>query len=134
MERLELQTLKAESAYFIGIFIAIIAITKFAFSAETMANSIKLVSSIYWLWVLPGFLLTYLFELSFGERLVLGSISMLAIYGVGSYYFGLTGIKLGISIYLIPVAIIVIASFIIYRRLVLKKDIPAHPEEVTQKV
>ncbi|MBN2454047.1 hypothetical protein JXB11_00725 [Candidatus Woesearchaeota archaeon] len=135
MDKIEAGVLKTEGIYLIALFAAIVIITKIAFSGSSLGEVIKLVGSVYWLWVLPGFMLMYFFgKLGFGERLVLGGIGMLGIYGVGSYYLGILGLNLGISIYALPLLAILAAGFIIYRRLSLNKDVPAHPDKVEKDV
>lgn len=97
------------------IFAIIIVMLKILFFKESLFNIIKMTSSFYYLFILPGFSLLYYWkkELSFLERFVMGFATSLALVGVLGYYFGLVGIKLNIFAWMLP-PIITFAGVYLY--------------------
>lgn len=100
--------IKKEMLY-IGLwFLAALVIFYIAFFNEKPVNLFRIVLSLFWLFVLPGyFLMLYWREkLEFMERIVIGIFLAAAITGILSYYIGLIGLNIKYHTILLPVVII----------------------------
>ncbi|MEK6943342.1 MAG: hypothetical protein AABX00_04735 [Nanoarchaeota archaeon] len=102
--------LKKESAYLAITFAAFLMIFKIAFYNESAFNAVKITASIFWMFVLPGFLIMFYWHenLEFIERLVIGTALGLGIMGSASYYLGLIGLNINHQTILLPLSFIVI--------------------------
>ena len=105
--------MKREFKYISLLFLLSFIIFKAIFFKEGLATALRLVLSIFWLFVLPGyFIMLYWNEkLEFIERAVIGVALAAGVTGIFSYYFGLIGLNIRYHFALLPLAII-IAGFI----------------------
>jgi len=112
------EQIKKELIYIGILFLIIIIIFKIIFFKESIANVLRTVLSLFWLFALPGyFLMLYWREkLQFAERFVIGTALALAINGILSYYFGLIGLNISLHIFLLPVILILIGIIINSRK------------------
>ena len=95
----------------IGLALLIgLIIFKIVFFNENLLVVLRLVLSLFWLFVIPGyFLMLYWREnLEFIERLVIGVALSAGIIGVSSYYIGLFGLNVKYHAYILPLIIILI--------------------------
>jgi len=95
----------------LGIFLIIF---KLVFFKESFTIILKVVFSIFWLFVLPGYLIMYYWhqKLEFIERLIVGIALSAAFIGIFSYYFGILGINIKFHTILLPIILIIIGFFI----------------------
>jgi len=110
--------IKKEAVY-IGILLLIVLIIfKIAFFNENIFSVLRIVLSIFWLFILPGyFIMLYWKEkLGFIERIVVGILIAAAIIGIFSYYISLAGINLKYHAFLLPSILILTGIVINLRR------------------
>lgn len=90
------------------LFLFILIAFKIAFYYEGI-GIVRMVLALFWLFVLPGYALTFSWKekLSFVERVVVGSALSAGIIGIFSYYFGLIGIHIQHHYLLLPFLLVV---------------------------
>ncbi len=91
------------------------AVLQAVFFAENVFTTLKTVSVLFWLFVLPGIGITYLWDLDFIERLPLSVAISAAVVGITSYYLGLAGIDVKASSVILPAVCITIGLLVIFR-------------------
>ncbi len=96
-------------SYVIGI-----VIFQIAFFMENLLVVIRTVSVMFWIFVIPGFAITYLWKLNFIERLALSVAISSALMGITSYYLGLAGLHVTISSIVLPLVYLVIGVIVVY--------------------
>lgn len=103
--------LKKELRLIAAAFAAFIVILKIAYYKESLFEVVRTTTSLFWLFVLPGYGLTlyWLGKISFIERIILGAVAAMAVNGILSYYLGLAGLKLQNQTLILPAAVIVIS-------------------------
>jgi len=90
--------------YILITFLMIFLILKIVFMSEEIMTVLKVAASIFWILVLPGFPLTYLYKkINFIERISLGTLLSASLMGIGSYYLGLLGIHVKYSMIYLPI-------------------------------
>lgn len=108
------------------LFVIILVVFKVIFYKESLLVILKTVSSLFWLFVLPGFVLLYYWhqELSFAERLIIGSVLGVAITTIVSYNLGLFGLHVKYHAVLLPAIFLILSTIMILKRYVFKEDFP----------
>lgn len=93
------------------LFILSTILMRIIFFKESVMNVIIIASSLYYLFIIPGFFILYFWknELSFLERFIISFALSLSVLGISGYYFGLLGIKLSIFAWIAPITIILIS-------------------------
>jgi len=101
---------KKELVYILIMLVISLIIFRLAFYKEPFSATARLVLSLFWLFVLPGYfiMLYWSNELDLKERFVIGIIFAAAVMGISSYYIGLAGINIKWHTFLLPPAIIII--------------------------
>jgi hypothetical protein len=109
------ERLGKEAVYLLYALIALFVVLKVVFYKETFWVITRIAVSFFWMFVLPGFAVMFIWQdkLSFGERLVAGIALSAASIGTLSYHFGLAGIHAKYHWLLLPLLIIIIAAIII---------------------
>lgn len=107
----KIDALKKDGIYFIAAFLAVTVIFKIVFYNEPILSILRLVASIYWLFVIPGTLISYLIfeELVFVERFVIGILMGAVLVAIPAYYLGLLGVDIRYSIFILPAAYMIIS-------------------------
>ncbi len=101
------EIIKRESKYIVVTFFLSLAIFKIIFFKEDFFVLLKIILSLFWLFVIPGyFLMLYWKNLDFTERLVVGIALSAAIIGITSYYLGLIGLHIKFHAILLPLIMI----------------------------
>lgn len=102
--------IKAELIYISIIALASIIIFKIVFYNESMANVLKIILSLLWLFAIPGYFLMLYWQdkLEFKERFIVGIAFAAAIVGISSYYLGLAGINIKYHGFILPMIIVAI--------------------------
>lgn len=110
---------KREMLYLLGLFIATLTIFQIVFYKESFLVVLKVITSFYWLFILPGFSIMYYWHetLNFLERLVLGSALSAAVIGIVSYYLGMIGFHLKYHGYVLPPILLLVGGYIVWRKL-----------------
>jgi len=111
------QKIRKEGVYIIVITVLLIGILKGVLYKENIMVFIKLVPSLMWLFVVPGFSLLYYWsdKLDFIERLIISVPVSAGIMGILSYNLGLVGLSISHHIWL-PVPVIILVVFILRRQ------------------
>ena len=100
------------------LFLLALVVFKIAFFKENLTVLIRMVLSLFWLFVLPGyFIMLYWKEkLGFIERFVVGIFISASVVGIASYYLGLFGLNIKYHTILLPLALIVLGIFVNIRK------------------
>ena len=100
---------KKESRYIGLLFLLCIAILKAVYFKEDILVVLRLLLSLFWLFILPGyfFMLYWGEKLDFTERIIVGIGAAAALIGIFSYYAGLIGLDMKYHTILLPLAMII---------------------------
>lgn len=99
----------------LGIIVVILLVTlKIIFIESSIVTTTLTGIGYLWTMILPGYAIMYYWrgKISFGERVLIGSVLGMAILGITSYYIGLIGINIKYHAIIIPL-IVFITAFII---------------------
>lgn len=96
-------------------YVIVLVLFQLVFFAESIFTTVKTVSVLFWLFVLPGIGITYLWDFDFIERFPLAVAISAAVVGITSYYLGLGGIDVKISSVILPASCIIIGMLVIFR-------------------
>lgn len=110
--------IKKEGMYMLICFVALFLIFKILFSKESFTVVLRTVLSLFWLFILPGFMLMYYWDdkLDFIERLIIGAALGFAIISVLGYNLGWMGIKMQYQLWIIPILSIVVGAFVLLKK------------------
>ncbi len=110
--------LKKES-YNIGILFLIVFLgLKIVFFKESLLVTLRMALSLVWLFIIPGYALMFYWQskLGFMERTIVGAGLTAAIIGISSYYLGIMGINIKYHTIILPLILISIGSYLIYKK------------------
>ena len=110
MNKEAFNSIKEESKYIGILFVIWLAIFKIIYFKESIAVLLKIVASLFWLFVIPGYfaMLYWREKLEFAERFVIGVLISAGVIGIFSYYAGLMGLNIKYHAFVLPPAIIII--------------------------
>lgn len=113
-----LDKIKKELGYVGILFILFILIFKITFFKESLVVVFRMVISLFWMFILPGYALMFYWKnkLGFTERFIMGIALSTAIIGILSYYLGLIGINIKYHTIILPLIIILAGLFISLRK------------------
>ena len=96
------------------IFLVIVVGFKILFSNESLGVVIRTVSSMFWIFVLPGYsiMLYWKEKLRFYERFIIGIVVSTASIGIISYHLGLIGVHIKYHSVFVPLALILIGIIV----------------------
>lgn len=109
-----------EMVFLLIAFILIFLMMKIVFFKENFFVVIKIISALFYLFVLPGYfaMLFWLDKLDFKERLLIGTGAGAAFLGITSYLLGLLGIDIFVWAIFCPLLIILVSLFMNYRKII----------------
>jgi uncharacterized membrane protein len=112
------EIVKKELQYIGILFLVALVMFKIVFFKENIIVLFRMVLSLFWLFVLPGyFLMLYWKEkLGFLERFIIGIALSIAIVGTFSYYLGLLGLHIKFQATVLPLVLILIGAVINLRK------------------
>ena len=87
------EKLKKESLHLCILFAALIVIFKIIYYNESLLSILRVVFTIFYMFILPGFLIMYHWDFDFLKRLFLGIALSAASVGILSYYIGIIGFR-----------------------------------------
>jgi uncharacterized membrane protein len=107
---------KKDIIYLSFLFIILSVMFRIIFFSESFLVILRLVASIFWLFIIPGFAIMFYWHdrLDFLARLLLGAGLSAAMLGILSYYFGLAGIHIKYHFVFIPALLLVVAVFFVW--------------------
>ncbi|MEK6967026.1 MAG: hypothetical protein AABX51_00160 [Nanoarchaeota archaeon] len=110
---METQQLKLEAQKLVMLLFALYTAIQIAFFKESPIIVGRLVLSLFFLFVIPGWCVLYLWreKIGFFERAVSGTLLFAGIFVLSAYYSGFVGIHIKYSTWIIP--FIGYAAFII---------------------
>ena len=110
MNKEAFNSIKEESKYIGILFIAALIIFKIVYFKESFVVLLKIVASLFWLFVIPGYfaMLYWKDKLEFAERFVVGIALSAAVIGIFSYYIGLIGLNMKYHSFILPPMVIII--------------------------
>jgi hypothetical protein len=98
------------------LFIILFGIFLVLFRKENFFINLRTIFAIFWIFVLPGFFISYMLNLNFAERTVIGCAISAAIIGISAYFLGLMGINLLYTFIILPLIMIGIGISLIIRK------------------
>ncbi len=100
------------------LFLIATIILKIIFYKQDLFTIIKTSLSLFWLFVLPGFILMYYWreKFDFITRLIIGTTLGMAVIGVIGYNLGILGINLTIQSIIIPALCIALGLFLLSKK------------------
>lgn len=109
--------MKKELIYLGLTLVGGIIVFKILFYNESIINVIRTITSLFWLFVIPGFALMYYWheKLEFVERLVIGTVLGIAVIGIASYYIALIGFNVKYH-WLLPFIFLLAAGIILWKK------------------
>ena len=109
MKKEVFELLKKEMKSVFSILLVLIVLFKVVFFKEDILVVLKIVLSIFWMFMLPGYVIMIYWsgKLDFIERLIIGTALSTAIMGVFSYYLGLAGLHIKYHTFILPLATII---------------------------
>ncbi len=112
------EEIKKEAIYMGIAFLLLSAILKIIFLQENIIIVLRTAFSMFWLFVLPGFVIMYNWhdKLDFIERLIIGTVLGMAIVGVIGYNLSVLGLNMRYQAALLPPLAIAAGIVIIYRK------------------
>ena len=115
MKREVFDKIKKEIFYIGLIFIIALVIFEIAFYKENLVVLLRIVLSIVWIFILPGYsiMLYWHDKLEFFERLLIGIALAAGIIGIASYYFGLIGLNIRYHTILLPLILVLVGIGIV---------------------
>lgn len=104
---------RKEMIYLLILLVLEITILKIIFHKESFLIVVKLALSLFWLFILPGFMIMYFFveQLNFIERIVAGITLGMAFLGVVGYNLGVLGLLIKYQVWILPVIAIGLGIF-----------------------
>lgn len=114
---LKIESLKKDGLNIVFSALVIFLILEVVFYKESVFSNIRIVLSLYWLFAIPGILLSYVIldKIDFIERFVVGILLGAILAGIPAYYLGLLGIPIQKSIFILPsIYILVFLSLIFF--------------------
>jgi uncharacterized membrane protein len=110
-----ISVVKKESLILLYLFIALVVIFKIVFYNEGIWTILRTVFGIFWLYLLPGFSIMYLWreKLDFLERLIFGTVLGMAIAGLSSYYITLFTGSIRYQFIIIPILAEIVAFILL---------------------
>ncbi len=110
-------TIKKETSYIGAMFLITLVIFYIAFAKENLIDILRMVLSLFWLFVLPGYaiMLYWNDKLEFMERFVIGIFLAAGAIGISSYYTGLIGLNIKHHTILLPAVMILSGGMITLR-------------------
>jgi uncharacterized membrane protein len=113
------ELIKKESQYIGLLFLLALIAFKIAFFKEDIAVLLRNVLSLFWLFALPGYFITFYWKekLGFLERFIIGIALSAAIIGISSYYIGLVGLDIKYHAIALPLILILIGIVINLRKI-----------------
>jgi len=100
------------------LFIISLIIFKIVFFKENLMIILRFVLSFFWMFVLPGFTLMYLWheKVGFLERFIISVPINAAVVSIISYYVSLMGLHVKYHSILLPLLIIIISGTVVWRK------------------
>ena len=113
-----IKLIKTESKYLIYLLVALLILFKVVFYKESITILARTVIALFWLFILPGFSLMYIWQdkFDFLERLISGTVLGIALIGLASYYFTLFNVDIRLQYLLTPVLLLVISAGFILKK------------------
>ncbi|MBI2138799.1 hypothetical protein HYU13_04370 [Candidatus Woesearchaeota archaeon] len=99
------QRIKEDGIKIGAAFAVVLAVLKIAFYQESFFSIVKLALAMFWLFIIPGFMLLYLFsqKLDFIEQFIIGAVLGLAFFGSLGYNLRLIGLKIPVQNWALPI-------------------------------
>lgn len=118
MENKIIKKVVEESKLLLVLIILSVVIFKIVFFKENIVTVIRIVLSLFWLFVIPGFYMMYAWvdELSMLERFVIGVIVSVGIVGIISYYLGILLLHTKYHMVVVPLLMLFVNLFLIYKK------------------
>jgi len=113
-----LPILQEEGKKLLLFFVALLIVYLIAYSTQDIWTVIRVVASLFWFLVLPGFVTISFWreQFSFIERLIIGIVLSMAIAGVFSYFLNLLNLHVRWYGWIIPTVVLFVDGIIVYFR------------------
>ena len=113
-----IKTLKKESIYLAVLISLGIIIFKILFFKEDFLVVAKVVLSLFFIFIMPGFYLMYYWydKLDFTNRFIIGFSLSAVLIGSISYHLGILGLNIKYHTFVLPLILLILAVVIIIRK------------------
>lgn len=110
------ENIKKDIMYLLGTLVVLTIILKIVFYKESLSSILKAAFSFFWLFILPGFSLTYYWsnKIERIERIVFGTGLGAAIQVFLTYYTGWFGLNLKYQPILLTLIMLLVAGIIVF--------------------
>ena len=107
---------KKEARILLFVFILNLIIFKICFYKEILFIIIKLIFSIWWLFIIPGYFIMFNYkeDISFLERFFFGIVLGMIVYAIFSYPLGLLGVHIKYHVFIIPLTEIIFSALVFF--------------------
>ena len=118
MKKEAFDLIKKGGVYLGLLFLLALAIFKIAFFKEDLLILLRAVLSLFWLFVIPGYLIMLYWKekLGFIERFVIGIFVSASVVGISGYYLGLMGLNIKYHAVVLPIVLITIGILVNFRK------------------
>jgi len=110
--------IKKELQYLFILLISLIIILKIVLYKEDLFTITKLLLSVFWVLLIPGFFLIYIWhnKLDFLERTIISVPVSSALIGITSYNLALVNIDIKYHIFSLPIIFLILSLIIISKK------------------
>ena len=110
--------IRREGMMLLAVLLIALVGFRIVFYNESMLVIARVVASIAWLFILPGFAILYYWheKLEFAERLIAAVPLSTVLVAIPSYYLGLLGLHIMYHGILLPLIVIAIGAVLAYRK------------------
>ncbi|MBI2135297.1 hypothetical protein HYU09_04870 [Candidatus Woesearchaeota archaeon] len=118
MKKEAFEIIKKEAIYLGLLILLALAIFKIAFFREDLLVLSRTVLSLFWLFVIPGYVIMLYWseKLGFVERFVIGIFVSASVVGILSYYLGLIGLNIKYHAVVLPIVLILSGIALNFKR------------------
>lgn len=97
------------------IYVIAVILFKIVFFKENLLFVVRVVSSFFWMFILPGFMFMYIWHqnINFLERFIISVPVSAVIVSVTSYYISIIGLHIKYHTFLVPAFWIIVSVIII---------------------
>ena len=101
---------KSEVIKLVSVLVVVVVGMEIAFYKQDVLTNLRTGLAVFWMMVLPGYMLLYYWKekIDFTERIIIGSALALGVIAVSSYYLGLIGVHIKFQGILLPLLMIAV--------------------------
>ena|SRR3989338_5338627 len=115
--------IKNECMYLMYIVLGLMMLLKIVFYNESFLVTTRIAALVWWMFVLPGWALLWHWheKFDFLERVVIGAVIGIGVFGVVGYNLSILGLDLKYHAVIIPLGALVISGWVNWRSAIRKE-------------